>query len=253
MAGIRLRCRSRCGPAWGRQRPEGAERRRGPCRLGTAATRAERSSSSRASPSARRADGVRVGAPALAALEGADRLGGEAGPLGELLLGQRPRLAQAAQHDGEVARRRTRIHGADARRRIRAREGFARGAQVWCRCGPAVGGVAPAAPRRWDVTASGRPDERNDHDRHSNDQHRTRHPRDGADGDVRPADVGRARSPRSRCRWCTPSTRGWRASRTRPSPSTPRSRGASTPWRSAWRRWPGGPGGAPRSRCSRTW
>ena len=36
-----------------------------------------------------RADGVRVGAAALASFEGADGLGGDAGALGELLLGQR--------------------------------------------------------------------------------------------------------------------------------------------------------------------
>ena len=84
-------------------------------------------------------DGVRVGAPALAALEGADRLGGQAGSLGQLLLGQRPRLAQAAQHDGEVARRRTWIHGSDASPsdagRVGASSRRAGVVPVWACCG----------------------------------------------------------------------------------------------------------------------
>ena len=90
-------------------------------------------------------DGVRVGAPALAALEGADRLGGQAGSLGQLLLGQRPRLAQAAQHDGEVARRRTWIHGSDASPSdagcVSASSGRAGVVPVWACCG--WGGAAP--------------------------------------------------------------------------------------------------------------
>ena len=85
------------------------------------------------------ADGVRVGASALTALEGADRLGGQAGSLGQLLLGQRPRLAQAAQHDGEVARRRTRLHGSDASPSggavVSASSGRAGVVPVWACCG----------------------------------------------------------------------------------------------------------------------
>ena len=43
---------------------------------------------------------------ALPALEGSDRLDRQAGALGELLLGQRPRLAEAPQQLGEGGPRR---------------------------------------------------------------------------------------------------------------------------------------------------
>ena len=108
-------------PGWGPRRPErNVRRRRGRGR--------------------RRGNGRCAGrAAALAALEGADRLGGQAGSLGQLLLGQRPRLAQAAQHDGEVARRRTWIHGSDASPSDAGRVGGSSGragvVRVWVCCG----------------------------------------------------------------------------------------------------------------------
>ncbi|HMM42753.1 MAG TPA: hypothetical protein PKA95_12700 [Thermomicrobiales bacterium] len=55
------------------------------------------------------ADRVRVGTPAMAALERADRLDAETGSLGELLLRQPSRLAQLAETMAELARLRA-IH-----------------------------------------------------------------------------------------------------------------------------------------------
>jgi len=52
-----------------------------------------------------RADGVRVRTAPLAAFEGADGLGGDAGALGELLLGERGAFAEPAQQLGERAGR----------------------------------------------------------------------------------------------------------------------------------------------------
>jgi hypothetical protein len=50
------------------------------------------------------ADGVRVGAAPLAALEGADGLRGQAGASGELLLAERRGKPPAAQPNGQLAR-----------------------------------------------------------------------------------------------------------------------------------------------------
>jgi hypothetical protein len=54
--------------------------------------------------SAERLEGVGVRALALAALQGADALRGEARPLGQLLLGQAGRLAQPPQLDAKGGR-----------------------------------------------------------------------------------------------------------------------------------------------------
>ena len=87
-----------------------------------------------------RADGVRVGTAAITPLQRADRLRGEAGAGGQLLLAQRAPVAETAQQIGEAA------GAARAARRVVHRSQASSADALWARCGGSVGGSADRRP-----------------------------------------------------------------------------------------------------------